>query len=1102
MRYINSREADVSENTGKSRLLRRLAIAGGVVAALIVILALLLPVLVDVNQYRGLIQSEAEKALGRPVTLGEMSLTLFPAFGIKVQNPEVKGLLTARSLTVGARLWPLVFGGTIELNRVVLEHPEITVTKKADGSWDVQELGAGGSAEAAQERPARGFTLSRLRVADGLVHLRSAAARGGAPAEVDLQLDLTASLDMPAGGDLSSSFDGSLKSEGLELALSGELRRQAGTTRFDVTLSKSDIAVERARELARVAGFAWPVPEGLLRSRSLQASGHAEGALGDKGLVRIALSGVTLSGADVQLTRDRRGVWNVAALTGGGSSAAGEPASAGPDVTIKDLSLEGAHLTIRDESSGAGGSPVELELSDLGLKVDSYEPGKPVTLHLRSGVTPGKGSIRVDGTLPTAFDRDASSPIDASLELSSIEVASVAGYLKSLLDVAAESGRVSAQATIGGTYPARVTGKGTLSLDAVKVAAAPKPVTAKASFDLAAADAARRIDIADLTVEFGDSRLAVRGKLDNQPQSTIADLEIPPASVNAADLTSLLAVAGVELPVTFSATSPVKLQANVRGDLRNPSALDLTGSVEVAGGTLQHPSMTRPLEQLAGKVTLRKDGFDVTGFTGVVGGSDVGGRMTVNGFDASDVTFALTSRHADFWELMSFIRSDEGATGAPSPGPSAPGGDPLARIAAKGTLAIADGSFGALAFKDLDCGLALQKKVIRLDPVSMSLYAGTMKGSASMDLNPDPAEYTVTATTAGIDTNALLTSVLDMKDMLAGSLSADVTVRASGASLDGVLAAAKGSGSVKIENGRVGAINILKVLSRASDVLGEQSLKEVSGRLAKDGTDFSLMTADLKVGSGKITSGNLTLSSPDLDLRDDGTLDMLKGTIDIAGEVVFSDAVSRAMLQEKSKAADYFWDSKRERVALPLTMAGPLDAPTPNIDWKTAGGRLAQRRVEETVAGRLEKAGLGGLLGSKSEAAPKAAPPSTTAPPPSAPAAPAGPGGLDAAIEETELAGNILMRDLKIKGTVSGTGIAAADLVVKDESGRKIHQESLMKKVEKYYQSHDRSAPATITFRATVDGKQLLAAKGDVEVTVTVRDAEGHETTRTSKVRK
>ena len=119
---------------------RKLIFIAAGLLVLLVVGAIALPMLVDVNQYRELIQTEAEKAIGRKVTLGEMSLSLFPTFGISVAPIEVQDLVTARSVTVGARLWPLIFGGAIEVSKVVIASPEVTLARRADGTWSVSDL--------------------------------------------------------------------------------------------------------------------------------------------------------------------------------------------------------------------------------------------------------------------------------------------------------------------------------------------------------------------------------------------------------------------------------------------------------------------------------------------------------------------------------------------------------------------------------------------------------------------------------------------------------------------------------------------------------------------------------------------------------------------------------------------------------------------------------------------------------------------------------------------------------------------------------------------------------------------------------------------------
>ena len=74
---------------------RKILIVLGVVAALIVIGLLALPALIDVDRYRGLIQTKAQEALGREVRLGKLQLSLFP-LGVQVDSLAIGALKALR----------------------------------------------------------------------------------------------------------------------------------------------------------------------------------------------------------------------------------------------------------------------------------------------------------------------------------------------------------------------------------------------------------------------------------------------------------------------------------------------------------------------------------------------------------------------------------------------------------------------------------------------------------------------------------------------------------------------------------------------------------------------------------------------------------------------------------------------------------------------------------------------------------------------------------------------------------------------------------------------------------------------------------------------
>ena len=89
---------------------RWLRITGIAVAVLLVIL-LALPFLINVNSFRPKIESELTNALGRHVTLGELSLSLFSG-KVGVENVSIADdpafskspFITAKSLEVGRRV--------------------------------------------------------------------------------------------------------------------------------------------------------------------------------------------------------------------------------------------------------------------------------------------------------------------------------------------------------------------------------------------------------------------------------------------------------------------------------------------------------------------------------------------------------------------------------------------------------------------------------------------------------------------------------------------------------------------------------------------------------------------------------------------------------------------------------------------------------------------------------------------------------------------------------------------------------------------------------------------------------------------------------------
>src|SRR4051812_31421747 len=128
--------------------MRKLGIAIVVVIVLVVIAALVLPHFLDVNSYRGQIQAQLQQKLGRPVTLGDMTLSLMPP-SVRVANvvigedPSVrtgKPFAVVQELYVSVKLLPLL-AKDVEISSLELQRPQIEMVKSASGKWNFSTLG-------------------------------------------------------------------------------------------------------------------------------------------------------------------------------------------------------------------------------------------------------------------------------------------------------------------------------------------------------------------------------------------------------------------------------------------------------------------------------------------------------------------------------------------------------------------------------------------------------------------------------------------------------------------------------------------------------------------------------------------------------------------------------------------------------------------------------------------------------------------------------------------------------------------------------------------------------------------------------------------------
>ena len=160
----------------------------GIIVALLIVTAIVVPFLVNVNAFRPQIESSLSSALGRPVKVGNLSLSVFSGSVEADQlsiadDPKFSGapFIQAKSLQVGVELMPLIFSKQLNVTHLTIERPEMTLLRNREGVWNFSSLGnqAAPPAKSAQNTsgaPAN-VNVAKLDLTDGTVSVGSLAGK-------------------------------------------------------------------------------------------------------------------------------------------------------------------------------------------------------------------------------------------------------------------------------------------------------------------------------------------------------------------------------------------------------------------------------------------------------------------------------------------------------------------------------------------------------------------------------------------------------------------------------------------------------------------------------------------------------------------------------------------------------------------------------------------------------------------------------------------------------------------------------------------------------------------------------------------------------------
>lgn len=133
-----------------------------IIIGLLIVIAVVLSFAIDANTFKPKLEAELTDALGRPVTVGNLSLSLFSG-GVSADNIAIADdpqfsktpFVQAKSLTVGVEMIPLIFSKTVNITELTLNDPQISLVKSENGqTWNFSSVGTKTSSGPSGAQPA------------------------------------------------------------------------------------------------------------------------------------------------------------------------------------------------------------------------------------------------------------------------------------------------------------------------------------------------------------------------------------------------------------------------------------------------------------------------------------------------------------------------------------------------------------------------------------------------------------------------------------------------------------------------------------------------------------------------------------------------------------------------------------------------------------------------------------------------------------------------------------------------------------------------------------------------------------------------------------
>jgi hypothetical protein len=516
------------------RLPRFVLIALGAVVALILLVAVCLPLFLNADSFRARIESTLTKSLGRKVSIGKLELSVWSG-GLVATNATVaddpafstQPFIQADSVKIGVEILPLIFSKQIHIRGFSLVSPKVQLLRAANGTWNYSTIGkSGATAQDADTKQAfPDLTVGHVTVENGRFTVGTQPV-AGAPAAAPSRVYDQVNLEVKDFG-FRNSFPFTLSA------------RLPG----DGNVSLNGTAGPINQEDASATPFS-----GHLEMKHIDplAAGFVDASDGVTGLVGDMVLDASWNGQQMHVGKLEVNDPNITVVQSNAPKQP-KPAGANPEGTtmLQNLSVDSAQIkngTVTLKTAGQNGSAVYQQLN---AQISNVTP-KTQSPFSVSGQLPGGGSMSANGKVgPFNQANNAATPLNAQVTLKHVELGS-SGILPPDAGIAGTADLQAQVQSNGQTLNAT----GSTQIAGIKLAkdGQPSAKPVQVQFAIVQNEQAMTGEVQRAVFTVGRATINTSGTYQASGPTTAINLKVNGDSVPIDEIVAFLPALGVRLP--------------------------------------------------------------------------------------------------------------------------------------------------------------------------------------------------------------------------------------------------------------------------------------------------------------------------------------------------------------------------------------------------------------------------------------------------------------------------------------------------------------------------------------------------------------------------